>query len=221
MDTQVEVPPEEAQAVAEDEPTGGAASLEFAAAQTTADLQRRLAEFGWPIAADGAYGPSTFAAVRDFQRGFAWWRLLVDGHAGPKTWEALEYTHAHDGRCSPNFRFREFASHGDRWIKVDRELVHGLELYRELLGHGLTIISGYRDPLYNNTHGGARNSQHLYGNAADLPTDIAYPVVKKLRCFSGIGIQAANNFVRHVDVRHRGPNTTGGTVDSPTIWYYR
>jgi hypothetical protein len=44
------------------------------------------------------------------------------------------------------------------------------------------------------------------------------PAVKALKRFSGIGYQAASGLVRHVDVRHVGPNTTKSSVRDPAIW---
>ena len=56
---------------------------------STRDVQKALKTLGWPIAVDGSWGDDTFKAAKDFQRGFAFWQLLVDGHAGPKTQEAF------------------------------------------------------------------------------------------------------------------------------------
>lgn len=188
---------------------------------STRDVQRALKEIGWPLKVDGAWGKDTFAAVKDFQRGFGFWRLLVDGHAGPKTQEALQATLDQEGKCSPHFAFREFASSGNGWIKVGRELVLGLEEYRELVGGPVSIVSGYRDPERNaRIPGSAKNSQHMYGNAADIVPVKPTAAVKALRRFSGIGYQGASGLVRHVDVRHVGPNTTRSSVRDPAIWIY-
>ena len=184
------------------------------------DLQRRLGEIGWPVAVDGVYGKSTFESVSDFQRGFAWWDLVVDGYAGAKTWDALDLVKRNSGLCSLHFAFREFKSRGDGWIKVSRVLVRGLEAYRDLAGRPVRVVSGYRDPDYNARVGGARNSQHLYGNAVDLDEVVPWQKVAALQRFSGIGIQGSNGLIRHVDVRHVGPNTTGGTPVNPTHWIY-
>ena len=190
-------------------------------AMTTREVQQALVEIGWPLKVDGAWGGDTFAAVEAFQRGFAFWKLLIDGHAGPKTQEALKASLEQDGKCSPNFSFAEFKSSGNGWIKVSRELVLGLEDYRELVGKPVTIVSGFRDPQKNaSIPGAAKNSQHLYGNAADLVPVKPTNAVKALGRFSGIGYQGATGLVRHVDVRHVGPNTTKSSVRDPAIWIY-
>lgn len=187
---------------------------------TTREVQTALRELGWPIKVDGAFGPQTFEAVQDFQRAFAFWELVIDGHASVKTAEALRHALDNEGRCSLSFKFKEFASKGNGWIRVPRELVRGLEEYRELVGGPVVVVSGYRDKAHNTKVGGAKSSQHLYGNAVDLNPAQGTSAVKKLARFSGIGIQRASGLVRHVDVRHLGPNTTGGTPRNPTIWFY-
>ena len=50
-------------------------------------LQKRLADAGHEITADGVFGPQTEAAVRAFQESEG---LLVDGIAGPRTLKALD-----------------------------------------------------------------------------------------------------------------------------------
>ncbi len=183
------------------------------------DIQGILKKIGWPLEVDGEMDKETFSAIKDFQRGFAWWDLLIDGNAGIKTKEALRYAAENDGCCSLHFKFTEFKSKGNGWIKVHRSLVRGLEEVRDKVGP-LTILSGYRDPAHNTRVGGKSSSQHLHGNACDPVKDLPLDVVKSVRRFSGIGIRRADNKVRHVDVRHEGPNTTGGTPQNPTIWFY-
>lgn len=186
---------------------------------STRAVQQALRKIGWPVEVDGVFGPQTSAAVRDFQRGYTFERLGSSGRAGPRTRAALRACVANGGRCSEHFRFREFRSKGDGWIKVDRALVRGLERYRGLLGKPVTIISGYRDPAHNVAVGGASNSQHLFGNAADIPPALSLALVRGLRAFSGIGVDRATGLVRHIDVRHRGPNPTGGTLANPSVFF--
>jgi len=99
-------------------------------------------------------------------------------------------------------------------------LVAGLERYRALSGGPVVVISGYRDPRHNAAVGGAPGSQHLYGNAADLRPRVALAAVRRLGVFSGIGYQAGSGLVRHVDVRHVGPNPTHSTPRDPAVWPY-
>ncbi len=51
------------------------------------DLQQSLNATGAGLAADGAFGPATLRAVRDFQRAGG---LSADGVVGPKTWARLD-----------------------------------------------------------------------------------------------------------------------------------
>lgn len=49
-----------------------------------------------------------------------------------------------------------------------RRLARGLDEVRRLLGHPLEISSGYRSPILNAAVGGAPDSQHTQGLAADF-----------------------------------------------------
>lgn len=184
----------------------------------TRQVQQALVNLGWPIAVDGDYGDRTHRAVQAFQKGFGYYDLLIDGYAGPQTHTALQLCLDRGGRVDDFFLWSEFKSKGDGWINVHRDLVRGLHNYRTRYGP-TSILSAYRDSAHNAKVGGAPNSQHLYGNAADLSRLVAsLNGVRNLRVFSGIGTKGG--LVRHVDVRHCGPNTTGGTVENPTIWSY-
>lgn len=179
----------------------------------TEEVQGRLRHIGWPIVIDGVMGPQTEAAVRDFQRGFGFWNLAVDGIPGPKTAEAILKSQTPEGgQATAHFAFKEFASKGNGWIRLHRNLVRGLEAYRRLVGGPVYVISGYRDPDHNRRVGGASRSQHLYGSAADVRPRVPWKAVRDLHVFGGIGISSNGN-ARHVDVRP-------GSRSSPTTWRY-
>lgn len=113
-----------------------------------------------------------------------------------------------DKFISPHFRIREFACHdGSDLIKIDDRLPLLLEDIRTLFdGAKLTINSSYRNEAYNKRIGGAVNSQHCKGTAADImvqgisPTDVAEAAEYYLKNKGGIGLYMASKFT-HVDVR--------------------
>jgi zinc D-Ala-D-Ala carboxypeptidase len=182
------------------------------------ELQRALRLLGWPIRVDGVIGPRTTAAIRDFQRGYAFSTLVAGGGVGPRTLDALRTAIRRGGRCSRHFTFRSFRSPGDGWIKLDRALARGLEGYCEAIGGPTRILSGYRDAACNAAHGGLPDSQHLHGMAADVEPALLLEDVHALRAFSGIGYDAETGLVCHVDVRHCGPDAGGATVAHPHVW---
>jgi hypothetical protein len=187
-------------------------------ASSTVELQRALRLLGWPIRVDGVLGEQTTSAVRDFQRGYAFSTLVAGGGVGPRTLTALRTSIRRGGRCSQHFTFRSFRSPGDGWIKLDRALARALEVYRAALGDPVRILAGHHDPEWNAANGGAADSQHLHGTAADLEPTMPIGDVLALRVFSGIGYDAKTGLVVHVDVRHHGPSPGGGTVANPVVW---
>lgn len=192
---------------------------------TRANLAGALVELGWK-------GRDVTADLGDFQRGYALGpALVVDGKNGPLTREAIRLSlrQHRAGRpdASPSFSFREFRCGcggrypGCRVIRVHRELLIDLELYRQRLGRPVRIVSGYRCPVHNSRVGGATASQHLYGAAADVDYALGWRDVAALRLFAGIGRSRRTGKVRHVDVRHvSGHNSTHGTPAQPTVWDY-
>jgi GH25 family lysozyme M1 (1,4-beta-N-acetylmuramidase) len=181
---------------------------------STKEVQRLLKQIGFPIKVDGSRGPKTAAAIRDFQRGYVGAPpvppLLEDGLVGPRTEKALRASAARNGLCSEHFRFKEFASSRTGAIRIHRELVIGLEKLRAHIGGPIGVLSGFRD--FNL---GASMSQHKFGNAIDPTAPLStVQEVAALKVFSGIGHAPGSNRVRHVDVRHVGPNTTPGASKS-------
>ncbi|MBM0225263.1 MULTISPECIES: D-Ala-D-Ala carboxypeptidase family metallohydrolase [Micromonospora] len=195
-------------------------------------LQIRVA--GWAayrdiVRVDGSYGPETAAAVRRFQSAYG---LRVDGIAGPQTFAKIY--DLQDNDCTPkHFSYTELDngcgkggwSAGPLSPTATREnairTMWKLEALRRSLGDKpIYVSSGFRSIACNNqVSGAAADSQHLYGNAADLTSRSSslcqLARTARSRGFSGIygpGYPGHGNHV-HVDSRRennrdRSSNTT-------------
>jgi uncharacterized protein YcbK (DUF882 family) len=112
---------------------------------------------------------------------------------------------------SDNFFLYEFESPDTKETKIDEKLIDKLESLRDRISKKLNrdvpliINSGYRTSEYNKKVGGAENSFHMKGMAADI--DVAgiaritideFAELAEEEGFEGIG--KYNTFV-HVDVR--------------------
>lgn len=187
---------------------------------TPTDIQDLLNSHGFPCGAvDGIIGPTTRAAVTYFQsayNGSLGW-LAIDGIPGPATTAAL----AELPNLSGHFVVAELACRHCGKAYVRRELLRALEALRTVVGP-VVLVDAYRCAAHNAAVGGAQDSMHMYGYAADPATSMALHVdtVFRVRAFSGIGDQ--NGVVRHVDVRHLSPQnqTLAATVTAPARWNY-
>lgn len=116
---------------------------------------------------------------------------------------------------SKHFSKKELAcKHCDK-APIAKSLLTGLEKLRALANRPLFVLSGYRCPEHNRREGGATNSMHIIGRAADIQADqlTAYELlgmVKQVTDFTGYGFYVAEHFV-HVDTRP-GPLATWGRV---------
>jgi uncharacterized protein YcbK (DUF882 family) len=103
-------------------------------------------------------------------------------------------------QVSAHFREEEFRSRGDGTVRVEARLVWHLEKLRTLIGgRPIRIVSGYRDPAHNRRVGGAVNSRHLHGDAADIPRGVA--TVEQARSAGFTGIGRSGPWAVHVDMR--------------------
>lgn len=186
--------------------------------------QKALNANGFPCGAvDGKHGPRTREAVVRFQQAFLRTShdhgpLAVNGQLDAATLGALTQL----SRLSWNFttaEMRERTPGGPCYIR--RELIFALELLRATTRRAIPILSGYRGPAHNARVGGARNSLHLYGLAADIPgsAGITLAQARAVGMFSGIG--TLGGIVRHVDMRHLPPrNHPTATPQRPSLWTY-
>lgn len=163
----------------------------------------------------GFDGNAGLNPVVEFQRAFAWWALVVDGVAGPKTAAAVQVVVDNGDRLSEHFTIDELKCKHCGRIRFLRETLESLELIRAEVGP-LSPISAYRCPTHNANVGGATTSQHMMGAASDL--NIPLTLAERVR-LSGIGV--CGDDCLHGDCRHAsGNNTTGGTPGNATYWSY-
>lgn len=182
------------------------------------DIQRALNDHGFPCGKpDGDLGPITKLAVTKFQEAFNIGpRLKVDGIPGPLTQAAV----ANLPHLSVHFLVDEVRSHGNGDCFVKRELLAALEAFRARVGIPIHVIDAYRDPTHNNAVGGATDSMHLWGLAADIPGIAGWRAVAGWQIFSGIGDR--HGAISHVDLRHlsRHNETPDATPENPARWTY-
>ena len=119
----------------------------------------------------------------------------------------------------PNFKVKEFACNdGSDTVLISDDLVDLLQKIRDHFGVAVTINSGYRTNTYNKKVGGATNSQHVKGTAADIvakgvdPLTVAQYAEYLMPNSGGIGVYQT---FTHVDVRtsrSRWDNRSGSEV---------
>jgi hypothetical protein len=181
------------------------------------ELQIRVA--GWAadspshsrVAVDGDFGPATAAAVRRFQSAYG---LGVDGIAGPATQSKLNALQQSDG-STVHFNFSEFTdrvsgtfSGGKLSATATKENVrramYKLEALRKKLGNvPITVNSGFRSIAHTADVGGASDSMHLYGTAADLHVSGVSnrTVYQKAETCGFSGLETYTEDHQHVDSR--------------------
>lgn len=116
-------------------------------------------------------------------------------------------------KLTTNFNLQEFASKDgsefpEHVIENLKRLAQNLQVLRDVMGVPIRINSGYRSQEHNMKVGGAKNSQHMLGIAADIVVEGFTPQ----EVFNSIedlqekglmdigGLHAYNSFV-HYDIR--------------------
>lgn len=165
---------------------------------------------------DGINGPETEAAVADFRAdngnpnlGDELEEVLIgavfhgkfkknQGTAAtkPASWDGVKYFGRHEFAC-------KCGKCGGYPVEPSMELLGVLDEIRETVGLPVYINSGVRCAAHNKAVGGAYNSRHTYGDAADIrcpgktPRQL-YDIADKLLPKGGVGLYS---WGIHVDTR--------------------
>jgi zinc D-Ala-D-Ala carboxypeptidase len=193
---------------------------EGASGEDVRQLQIRVAgypAYGGHIAADGAFGPATKAAVQRFQSAYG---LGADGVAGSATFSKIYALQ--DDDCTPiHFTYAELDDGcggsgydggplSEAATKANAlQTMWQLEALRHALGDvAINISSGFRSIPCNNSVGGASNSQHLYGRSADLTGSPSFCTLAKQARYHGFGGIFGPGYPGHDDHTHVDIRTT-------------
>jgi len=125
-------------------------------------------------------------------------------------------------KLTENFKWGEFWSNSRSGIKIEppeeyfnsiKEIARELQIVRDLINkpypnknkHKIIVVSGYRTPEWNKICGGANESYHMKGMAADTRASgmniIKYALyILRFTKFNGIGLYRKKNFI-HADLR--------------------
>lgn len=108
------------------------------------------------------------------------------------------------GDLSAHFSRAEFRDHRDGSLPAGlptAHLVACLERLRHIIGdRPITIVSGYRTSANNRAVGGAPNSRHLFGDAADVAPGTCTVGQAIDAGFIGIGVDREGRPI-HLDTR--------------------
>jgi len=112
---------------------------------------------------------------------------------------------------SAHFSFAELNTGDYSWAIIRDRLLTGLETTRSNYGYPMLVNSGYRNPARNARIGGASQSRHMYGDAADIaagdcPT---WNALAEAACRAGAWVEPISlSGVGHVhmDWGHAGTN---------------
>jgi len=111
--------------------------------------------------------------------------IILIGAGAIGTFFILKKIFMNDERASTNFLYSEFDSKDGATMPADvkkniKKLAGYLEIIRAALGVRVKISSGYRSPAHNSKIGGAKNSFHQQGKAADIQTALPTTKVKQV-----------------------------------------
>ncbi|MGW1542019.1 D-Ala-D-Ala carboxypeptidase family metallohydrolase [Streptomyces sp. NPDC002309] len=181
-------------------------------------LQIRVAghvDFGEILSVDGNFGPRTKAAVIKFQQAYG---LGADGVAGSQTFSKIYALQ--DPDCTPiHFTYAELNKCNSDWsggavsaatAKSNAlRTMWKLEAMRRAMGDvPIVVTSGFRSHACNSAVGGAANSRHLYGDAADVVGNPSFCQLAQRGRYHGFGGIFGPGYPGHDDHTHLDGRTS-------------
>lgn len=157
---------------------------------TVRQRQHLLGFLGYYVGAvDGDWGSGSRTACTAFQKDRG---ITADGHGGPETdrqlihavanglqkpretedvteentgtfWDEIEFFDPEEMKCKCGRKYCTGFPH-----EIQKRLMQILDRARRWSGHPIVIVSGLRCATWNILQGGVTNSQHKYGEAADV-----------------------------------------------------
>ncbi len=111
---------------------------------------------------DGLWGPASQKAADRFLRDFTGEQTTAPEEEGT-FWDEIRYFKREEFRCKCGGQYCSGfpAEPKETMVRIADQL-------RKNLGVPITVVSGLRCPTWNTLQGGVENSQHMYGEAADI-----------------------------------------------------
>lgn len=111
---------------------------------------------------DGLWGPESQKAADRFLKDFTGEQTAVPEEEG-MFWDEIRYFKREEFRCKCGGQYCSGfpAEPQEAMVRIADQL-------RKNLGVPITVVSGLRCPTWNSIQGGVENSQHMYGEAADI-----------------------------------------------------
>jgi len=125
--------------------------------------------------------------------------------------------------ASPHFGSRELACRHCGKNECTQALLDALEQFRAAAGKPVHVNDAYSCPVKNAEVGGAKNSQHLLGNAADIRVDgltgwQLYEIALQCPLIRGVGRSDFANYL-HVDVRKTPAKWCYDSTGKEVAWH--
>ena len=106
-------------------------------------------------------------------------------------------------KITENFSREEFVCKcGCGLMAINPAIVQRLQVIRDIVGKPISILSGYRCKKHNEEVGGAKESQHMMGNAVDFNIEehsMGHLAIMLDKWSGGFHFYQSENFI-HIDI---------------------